>query len=100
MSNQDILFNRRELKSLLKLGYLYLTFDSSVVAWKKKPYFVPSEHYKRTPEENIKHGLWINASPNAGIYRISSIQEIEDSRIHIYSIQKLLEIIPNSDQKE
>ena len=38
-SNQDILFNRRELKRLLKQDYLYLTFDSSVIAWKEQPDF-------------------------------------------------------------
>ena len=53
-SNQDILFNRRELKRLLKQDYLYLTFDSSVIAWIKKPYFIRSENCKRTTEENIK----------------------------------------------
>lgn len=98
--NQDILFNRRELKRLLKQDYLYLTFDSSVIAWKKQPYFVPSENCKRTPEQNMKAGMWINASPTAGIYKISAIQGIEDPRVHIYSIEKLLEIVPNSEQKE
>jgi len=99
-SNQDILFNRRELKRLLKQGYEYLTFDVTATAWKKQPYFVPSEHHKRTPEENIKNGMWINASPSAGIHKISAIQGIEDPRVHIYSIEKLLQIVPNSEQKE
>ena len=75
--NQDILFNKRELKRLLKQGYLYLTFDSSITAWKKQPYFVPSEHYKRTTEENIKNGLWICSKPSAGVNRISAISGIE-----------------------
>ena len=97
-SNQDILFNRRELKRLLKQGYLYITFDVSVTAWVKKPYFVSSENCKRTLEENIKNGLWICSKPSAGINTISSIQGIEDPRVHIYSIEKLLEIVPNSEQ--
>lgn len=63
MSNQDILFDRIQLKSLLKQGYEYLTFDVAITAWKKKPYFVSSVNCKRTPEENIKDGMWINTSP-------------------------------------
>ena len=97
-SNQDILFNRRELKSLLKQGYLYLTFDSSAIAWKKQPYFVPSENCKRTSEENLKNGLWICSNPRAGINKISAISGIENPQVHIYSIEKLLEIVPNSEQ--
>ena len=99
-SNQDILFNRRELKRLLKQGYEYLTFDVTVTAWMKKPYFVPGENCKRTLEENTKNGMWINASPSAGIYKISVIQGIEDPQIHIYGIENLLQIVPNSEQKE
>lgn len=94
--SQDILFDRRELKRLQKQGYLYLTFDSSVIAWKKQPDFLPSTHYNRTLEENMKNGLWIN--PSAGVYRISAIQGIENPQMHIYSIEKLLEIVPNSEQ--
>lgn len=97
-TNQDILFNARELKRLLKQGYLYLTFDSSVIAWKEQPDFLPSTHYKRTPEENIKHGLWIN--PSSGVYRISVISGIENPQIHLYGIEKLLQIVPNSEQRE
>lgn len=103
MSNQntqDILFDKRELKILQKQGYEYLTFDVSVVAWKKKPYFVPSENCKRTPEENIKDGLWICSLLEAGTYKISAISGIENPQIHLYSIEKLLEIVPNSEQKE
>lgn len=87
--NQDILFNKRELKRLLKQDYLYLTFDSSVVAWKKHPYFLPSEN-----------GLWICSNPGAGTNKISAISGIENPQIHLYSIEKLLEIVPNSEQKE
>lgn len=96
---QDILFNKRELKRLQKQGYEYITFDVSVVAWKKKPHFVPSENCKRTSEENIKDGLWICSNPGAGTNKISAISGIENPQIHIYSIEKLLEIIPNSEQK-
>ena len=97
-SNQDILFNQRELKRLQKQGYLYLTFDSSVIAWIKKPYFIRSENCKRTTEENIKNGLWICSKPSAGIYKISAIYKIADPQIYLYSIEKLLEIVPNSEQ--
>ena len=97
-SNQDILFNRRELKRLLKQDYLHLTFDSSVIAWIKKPYFIRSENCKRTTEENIKNGLWICSKPSAGVNRISAISGIEYPQIHLYSIEKLLEIVPNSEQ--
>lgn len=86
------------MKILQKQGYVYLTFDVSVIAWKKKPYFVPGENCKRTPEENIKNGMWVNTSPSAGIYEISAIQGIEDPQIHIYSIENLLQIVPNSEQ--
>jgi hypothetical protein len=97
-SNQDILFNKRELKRLQKQGYVYITFDVSVTAWVKKPYFVSSENYKRNREENIKNGLWICCRPSAGINKISGISGIEDPQIHLYSIEKLLEIVPNSEQ--
>ena len=90
--SQDILFDRIELKRLQKQGYEYLTFDVSVVAWKKKPCFIPSENCKRTPEENIKEGLWICSSPGVGINKISGISGIENPQIHMYSIEKLLEL--------
>ena len=95
MSNQDILFDKRELKRLQKQGYEYLTFDVSVVAWKRKPYFVPTEN-----TENDKDGLWICSGPEAGTNKMSAISGIENPQIHIYSIEKLLEIVPNSEQKD
>ena len=96
-SNQDILFNKRELKRLQKQGYEYITFDVSVTAWVKKPYFVSSENCKRTAKQNIKNGLWICSKPSAGYNKISAISGIEDPQIHLYSIEKLLEIVPNSE---
>lgn len=97
-SNKDILFNRRELKILQKQGYEYLTFDVSVTSWKKKPYFVSANNCNRTSEENIRNGLWICVSPTAGINKISAISGIEEPWAHLYSIEKLLEIVPNSEQ--
>lgn len=100
-SNQDTLFNRRELKRLLKQGYLYLTFDSSVIAWKKQPDFVPVGTYGMNEKEinNVNKGIWCSNSVIEFI-KLSEISKISDPRVHIYGIEKLLQIVPNSEQKE
>ena len=97
-NSQDILFDRRTLRKLLKDGYSFITFDVFVSAWKKQPYFVPGENCKLTKEQNRKNGLWINASPSVGYLKILPIT-VQEPQIHIYSIDKLLKIIPNSEQK-
>lgn len=99
--SQDILFNRRELKRLLKQGYLYLTFDSSVIAWKKQPEFNPMGTYNMSENEinNTDKGIWYSKSIIEFI-KLSEISKIDEARVHIYSIEKLLEIVPNSEQKE
>ena len=98
-NSQDILFDRRTLRKLLKDGYEFVTFDVFVIAWKKQPYFVPGEHCKLSIEQNHKNGLWINASQPSGYLKISQIT-VQEPWIHIYSIEKLLDIVPNSEQQE
>lgn len=97
--SQDILFNRRELKRLRKQGYLYLTFDSSVIAWKKQPSFAPMGTIFLSDDEIIKvnKGVWCSNGVIEFIV-LSKIDKINEARVHIYSIEKLLEIVPNSEQ--
>lgn len=97
--SRNILFDKRTLRKLLKDGYEFVTFDVFVIAWKKQPYFVPGENCKLSPEQNRQNGLWINASPSAGYLKISQIM-VQEPWIHTYSIEKLLEIVPNSEQQE
>lgn len=93
----NILFDKRKLKKLFKEGYKYITFDVKVTAWTDKPYFVPSDNIKNSKEENIKNGLWINTK--GSLITLSSIKVNEPS-VHIYSIERALQIVPNSSQKE
>lgn len=101
MTNQDILFNKRELKRLQKQGYEYITFDISVVAWKKKPYFAPEGTYNMSEKEieRVNRGIWCSGGTIEFI-KLSQISKINEARVHIYSIEKLLQIVPNSEQKE
>lgn len=98
-SNQDILFNKRELKRLIKQGYLYITFDCYVIAWKKQPYFVPEGTYDMNEKEinNVNKGIWCSNCV-IDFIKLSEISKIDEARVHIYSIEKLLEIVPNSEQ--
>lgn len=97
--SQDILFNKRKLKSLLKQGYEYITFDDVVAAWKEKPEFVPEGTYgmSQYEKELVNKGIWCSNGVIEYI-ELSEIDKIAEARIHIYSIQKLLEVIPNCEQ--
>lgn len=95
--SQDILFNKRKLKSLLKQGYNYITFDRTICVWNNEPYFVKSDNFKLTDKEKVEHGLWINSNYGTKCEALGLIN-VNDPKIHLYSIQKLLEVIPNCEQ--
>lgn len=88
----NILFDKRKLKKLFKEGYNYITFDTYVCIWKDLPVFALD-----SIKDNCTTGLWI--STNSNRVELSPIK-VNEPNVHIYSIEKALQIVYNCSQKE
>lgn len=88
----NILFDKRKLKKLFKEGYKYITFDTYVCIWKDLPVFALNNI-----KDNKSEGLWISKTSTR--VDLSTIK-VNNPNVHIYSIEKALQIVPNSSQKE
>lgn len=88
----NILFDKRKLKKLFKEGYKYITFDTYVCIWKDLPVFALDNI-----KDNYTTRLWISTISTRS--ELSPIK-VNEPNVHIYSIERALQIVHNSSQKE